>query len=96
MSGMIERVARALCRQYMIDDGYSIEQADHAADSPDGMWRNFRDAARAAIEAMRVPTADMLFGEPCQTADGKSYMAPVMEIWPKMIDAALKGTPSAP
>jgi hypothetical protein len=44
--------------------------------------------ARAAIEAMREPTAEMLHGEPCM-AGGKSYLVPVMEIWPKMIDAAL-------
>ena len=50
MSEMIERVARALCRQYMLDDGYADRDAASAAEAPDGMWRNFRDAARAAID----------------------------------------------
>lgn len=55
---VVERVARALCRQYEIDDGFSPEQADRAAASD--MHRNFLRAARAAIEAMRDPPQSMI------------------------------------
>jgi len=48
-----ERVSRALCRQYEIDDGFSPEQADRAAAGE--MYRNFLKAARAAIAAMPSP-----------------------------------------
>lgn len=58
MNEKIEQVARALCRQYEIDDGFSPEQADRAASSD--MHRNFIKAARAAIEAMREPTERMM------------------------------------
>jgi ABC-type polar amino acid transport system ATPase subunit len=44
------KVARALCRQYEIDDGFSEEQADRAAASE--MHRNFLGAADAAIAAL--------------------------------------------
>jgi hypothetical protein len=50
MTEMIESVARALCRQYELDDGFSVEQADRAAASE--MYRNFRDSAHAAIEVV--------------------------------------------
>lgn len=46
----VERVARALCRQYELDDGFSVEQADRAAASD--MYRNFVKSARAALAAM--------------------------------------------
>lgn len=85
MSEMVEKVARALCRQYEIEDGFSPEQADRAAES--GMWRNFRDAACAAIGAMREPTAAM-------TDAGYIYdhisSGDAKDCWQAMIDAALK------
>ena len=81
MSEMIERVARAIALAQLDND-------TRAAVDPN-TWpvaESYCDMARAAIEAMREPTAEML--QPCM-AGGKSYLVPVMEIWPKMIDAAL-------
>lgn len=43
--GMIERVARAICRSMESD--------------PDEHWRVYEDEARAAIEAMSAPTPKM-------------------------------------
>jgi hypothetical protein len=47
-----EQVARVLCRQYEIDDGFSVEQANRAAAGE--MYRNFLLAADAAIEAVNA------------------------------------------
>ncbi len=49
-------VARALCRQYELDDGFSEEQADRAATSD--MHRNFLKAADAAIAACSISSTD--------------------------------------
>lgn len=88
MSEMVERVARALCRQYEIEDGFSPEQAERHADSP--MRANFRNAARAAIEAMREPTDAMNdAGETARDVDDFG----VMYTYIAMIDTALKETP---
>lgn len=61
MSEMIEKVARALC----VEDGYN---PDHESDDPcdEGvkLWTLYRTDARAAVEAMRVPTKDMM--GPCE------------------------------
>lgn len=80
MSEMVERVAKALCRQCGIEDGCSSEQADRAANSD--MYLNFCAAARAAIEAMREPTEDMLWH--------LKECASLREEWYAMIDEALK------
>jgi hypothetical protein len=81
MSAMEERVARAIA--------VSLEV-------PSDSWRDHVDEARAAIAAMREPTADMLRagrynlghdeeGRPISLEDGE-----VDEIWQTMIDEALK------
>jgi len=91
MSKMVERVARALCRQYELDDGFSTEQADRAAASE--MHRNFIGAARAAIEAMREPTEAMVVagGEAVFNHTPKRALetSAAEAAWPAMIDACL-------
>lgn len=53
---MIEKVARALCEaEGMNPDHESNEDMDEAAK----LWTTYRHLARAAIEAMREPTAAM-------------------------------------
>ncbi len=83
---MIKRVARALCRQYELDDGFSPEQAERAANSE--MYRNFRAAARAAIEAMRE-----LPGEPGPRYTAGEYSRRTQEA---MVDDALSLTKVLP
>lgn len=43
---VVEEVAKRLCVQYQIDDGYSEDSGKHG-----DMWKNFRIAAQAAIAA---------------------------------------------
>lgn len=81
MSEMIDRGAKALCRQYLIwDGGYSVEDIE-AACGEDGIWVSFRDEARTVIEAMREPTNEM-FNAALNVDSRFAYRA--------MIDAALK------
>lgn len=47
------------------------------------------ECARAALNAMRHPDPDMVYGEPCMYR-GVSYMVPIFDIWPQMIDKALE------
>ncbi len=78
--GMIERVAKALW------DAAEAEEYDAQDDLTKSMYRR---GARAAIEAMRIPTKVMMDAgwETTSThvVDGRPD-----EIWPAMIDAALK------
>jgi hypothetical protein len=71
-SEMIERVARAICR------------AEYGPG--DAGWENQIPAARAAIEAMREPTGDMVEG--LAVTFDLSEQA-VLLFWRQMIDAAL-------
>ena len=77
MSEMIERVAKA------------IHKVTH-----DDKWPtcNFcKDAARAAIEAMRQPTEAMIGAGRDATINNDPLAYPdVEDTWPAMIDAALK------
>jgi hypothetical protein len=66
---MIEQVARAMCD---VDGGSQEVDVQY-----------YRDMARAAIEAMREPTDEMLPAE--------MYEKTFRHIWQKMIGAALKG-----
>jgi hypothetical protein len=79
----IEEVARAICRQAQIDDGYSEMQADSG--NAQGMWRNFRQQARAAVEALREPIDSMLDIRIMDQAEEQS----LREDWRAMIDAIL-------
>ena len=56
----------------------------------------YRAKARAVIEAMREPTQAMLKPEVVSRTEARldgtypvNYLLPIMDIWPKMIDAAL-------
>jgi hypothetical protein len=71
---MVERVARALC----IND-----RCDPELTAPEGGWRLWEDAARAAIEAMREPTEAMM------AAVNDHYRERVGLCYGVMIDAAL-------
>jgi len=84
---MVERVARAICPEYdELPDIASYSQRKRAL--PEQYWKDkseVRDDARAAIEAMREPTAIMWRrGSETRTDDHSTG-----EIYRAMIDAAL-------
>lgn len=78
---MIERVARSMCDRQNGDKRIS-----------DLAWAGYRkdyiDDARAAIEAMRVPTPEMRAA--VKNLAGAQIAAFAVAAWPDMIDAALK------
>jgi hypothetical protein len=74
MSEMVKRVADAI-RESM--------------DSTTPMEGNYEVMARAAIEALRVPTGDMIVSG-AKLDNGKNYAVHALAIYPKMIEAALK------
>lgn len=96
MSEMIERVARALAREILLEvmrggveeaQSYSLEKQAYAAVAAENaLAKQYMALARAAIEAMREPTEAMLYasngliGHICDSGD--EYRA--------MIDEALK------
>ena len=99
---MIERVARAMARAQLGYDDYTANFAwDRTPDLPklgDPIskleWMTF---ARAAIEAMREPTEEMLNGSTnaeishTWSREGEGItMDSVADIWSEMISAALK------
>lgn len=79
-TGMVEKVARALCRANVCDwssaelGGHSVEQM------VDTTWQAYKPDARAAIEALREPTFAMRAAVSFETA----------EEYPAMIDTILK------
>lgn len=89
MSDMIERVARAICKQE-----YGSEDAG---------WENQIPAARAAIEAMRIASGPMLDAasdvvvgfDDFSTDDGTIYLSRTAagQAYRIMIDAALEAKP---
>jgi hypothetical protein len=93
---MIERVARKLCELDGKDPGVSFDVA--LVNDPDAIWAwaAYRDKARAAIEAMRLPTPGMVkAGNGSKPWNVTGYcegtVHPVCQrSWPAMIDAALK------
>jgi hypothetical protein len=76
--GMVERVARALCRESEI--------------YPEDQWERLADWARAALEAMREPTIDMT--EAGYEAYRKADQPALSTSYKAMIDAALTTSPS--
>jgi hypothetical protein len=82
MSDMVERIALAMVYRRKLPDDAEIN------------WEAFRADARAAIEAMRVPTEDMIeaaygaveFNERWQIEDDTDYRKALNA----MIDEALK------
>lgn len=86
---MIERVARAICKAM----GYEPDAADFDTlpdnESIDG-WRNwfgFKSEARAAIEAMRLPTTEMCWAMSKNGAEGNDDE--LRSDWSAAVDAAL-------
>jgi hypothetical protein len=78
-SEMIERVAQAMHDKAMLGYSWSFEDKDEKV-----QWRSF---ARAAIEAMRVPTPAM-----SETVQRKhiEQQCGVSVVWMDMIDEALR------
>jgi len=83
MSGMIERVARAMCRKWLEMD-YEGENVDHLVERE---WSGWAPTARAAIAAMREMNGAMLSAG-CR-APWVESIAGVHGIYVAMIDAAL-------
>lgn len=79
---MVERVARAICRQTCDGDVHICDRDESGACKPIAcrFWMNRTDVARAAIEAMKAPNLAMR--KVC------SFEAAEV-VWPAMIDAAL-------
>ena len=50
---LTERVARAICRQWNIDDGYADNETLRRSIEM-GMWRNHLEQAQAAISAIEA------------------------------------------
>lgn len=77
MSEMVERVARVLCAR----NG-----------EPESCLKFYRDDARAAIEAMREPTAAMVDASDIGDEEFNVTNSAVctIEFWRTMIDEALK------
>jgi len=74
---LVERVARAIWIQSGFGpDGFSPDEFYH---------RPYMDKARAAIEAMREPTGEMLFSAEKHVG----WAVPIKSMWQAMIDAAL-------
>ena len=86
MSEMVERVARALRFRFhgIAPDIEGFAILDMATGDTIGDWR---DQARAAIEAMREPTDEMLRGH-SDNVDGLDPET-ARKDWEAMIDAAL-------
>lgn len=86
--GMIERVARAIC-------ALEYQDPDELTNAiPDGplypVWKDFEKFARAAIEAMRVPTKNMVgVGTEARWQSAVRDANSINEIWSAMIDAAI-------
>lgn len=84
MLGMVEKVARAICRSMLQDP--DIDYEVHHQDGLVKGWKMYEMEARAAIQAMRDPTGNMVdagcFCQPSPFGDASS-------VWKAMIDAAL-------
>ena len=98
MSEMVERVARAICAAYGDDFDDQPKDLDalrernktqdiRAHDPGLPTQDDWRECAKAAIEAMRAPTAAMVERKIEALLDDE----PASEIWSAMIDAALAG-----
>lgn len=83
---MVERVARAIWNNgYPAEDDYTWERAKELAETGrDVGYRAVMDHARASIEVMREPTAEMLASGVLMTGDPFN----VDDVWRAMIDEA--------
>ena len=82
---MIERVARALCKNATYP-GYNAETQDE-------IWlrnkRIYMSQSRAAIEAMRQPTLEMQ--QPMDDLEAEQWLeVDAFDVWQSMIEAALE------
>ena len=92
MSEMVERVARAIAAKDLRDDLWDFMPED-GDDDVIICKNNYRPAARAAIEAMREPTKEMLsaaWATGCTGDNGGNERADIEDEWPAMIEEALK------
>ena len=87
MSEMVDRVARALCKA----DALTLAWGDNRDARVDAYvkseWMGWLDHARAAIAAMREPTAAMTH-RAFRYADAVIRRADIEDAWRHMIDAA--------
>lgn len=81
MTTMVEQVARALCRFEGNPENTLFEGKP--------MWASYVEEARAAIGAMREPTASMFQAGLRAPDPNKVGAIPPLNIWLAMIDAAL-------
>lgn len=82
MSEVVERVARALCLSDLVHVALGGEIGPSETAYADGNWPKYERKARAALEALREPTPEMVEAGAGRLADGPA--------WRAMIDAALK------
>lgn len=83
-----ERVARALSEKRHLSMGGA--DADTLVQGIPN-WHYCVDDAKVAIEALREPTSAMLdAGHSAFTEHAYSFKSELRELWPAMIDAALK------
>lgn len=81
---MIERVARAICKDRYLDGG---TDDDGWSDLTEMQREDYRGNARAAIEAMREPTGEMCEAGDAYLVGGKEDLR---QVFRAMIDEALK------
>ena len=81
MSEMIERVARAMCREWLEMD-YEGENVDHLVEHE---WSGWAYIAQTAIAAMREPTLGMTDAGYAASDEHHTMSA----AWQAMIDEAL-------
>lgn len=83
MTGMVEKLARALAQA----DGFHPEAVSNDCDSQPA-WKLYVSQSRAALEAMREPTEEMVKYAEEHSRD-PAYSHDRTD-WQAMIDAALK------
>lgn len=85
MSEMVEKVARGICVARGLDPDNGVI---HGGKRYPAAWMANVAPARAAIEAMREPTREMILAGVHDIPGGAASGVPV---WRAMIDAALQG-----
>lgn len=89
MSEMVERVARTICREeHVLRFGRDAWRAGELEAKVENFWRDHLPVARAAIEAMREPSAEMLEAASLAVSDRDTGLMPY-SVYTHMIDAAL-------
>lgn len=88
MSEMVDRVARAIYLSPL--GGHDDPSAPRWDELRESHKDGFRDNARAAIEAMRLPTEAMVDAADTKDIETCQYCASGQEHWQAMIDQALK------